>query len=452
MRTANVWCPETANPLGGRDTSDPGFKIPPEEDARAGSLRFARSMTVADASDPAAAPAPPVGPTTSGERSLAPDLARGSVLLFIALANVAVYYFSRTLNVGGRPVDGSGLDDALDLVVNLLVDQRSYPMFAILFGYGMAKVASRQLAAGRGLGAARRLLVRRQLWLLAFGLVHAALLFHGDILGTYAVTGLWVVLFLGAHARTLAIVSAVTLVPLVGLFGSAGAQQSYTERIGENTSYLIAAGERLLLSLGIVLASGITLALVGLFLIGVLLERAGWLDRPWEHLTALRRVAVAGTAVGVLGALPKALQTAGVLAPGAVGNGASFLLSALHALSGVAAGLAYVCLFALVAAGLRGRQVPAPLRALAATGERSLTAYLLQSVLLAPVLSAWGLGLGDTIPTSAAYLLGVVTWAVTVAVCALLARSGNRGPAEALLRRLTYGPTRPDQAISPPVP
>jgi len=398
-------------------------------------------MIAAEPTEPTertAGPARPVGPTAAGERSLAPDLARGAVLLFIALANVAAYYFGRTLNVGGRPVDGSALDDGLDLVVNLFVDQRSYPMFAILFGYGMAKVASRQIAAGRGLGAARRLLLRRQLWLLVFGLVHALLLFRGDILGTYAVTGLWTLLFLRARGRTLGVVIALTLVPLVGLFALNGVKQSYQPALGEAV-YLASILERLGTWVSGVLLTGITLGLVGLFLIGVLLERAGWIDRPWDHLPALRRTVVAGIALGVLGALPKALQTAGVIEPGAVGATVSFLLSALHVLTGVAAGLAYICLFALVAAMMRGRRAPGPVRALAATGERSLTAYLLQSVLLAPVLSAWGLGLGDAIPTAAAYLLAVAVWAVTVTICALLARAGRRGPAEVLLRRLTYG-------------
>jgi len=39
----------------------------------------------------------------------------------------------------------------------------------------------------------------------------------------------------------------------------------------------------------------------------------------------------------------------------------------------------------------------------------------------------------------------VTVWAGTVAICALLARAGRRGPAEVLLRRLTYG-ARPSPA------
>jgi len=402
-------------------------------------------MAVVNTPEPSATPRPAAGPTSAGERSLAPDLARGAVLLFIALANLAAYYFERTVNIGQRPVDGSALDNGLDLVVNLLVDQRSYPMFAILFGYGMAKVVRRQLAAGRPLQAAQRLLVRRQLWLLLFGFVHAVALFNGDVLGVYAVTGLLTLALLGVRSvRALGVVIGVTLLPLAGFFSLVGlAQTSEAGAFGDSPVYLLSVGERLLQWVFAVVFTGVTFSLVGLFLIGVLLERWGWIDRPWDHRPTLRRVVVAGIALGVLGGLPNALQTGDVIAAGTVSTVTSSLLSAVHALTGVAAGLAYVCLAALAAAALRGRRPPAPLRALAATGERSLTAYLLQSVVLAPVLSPWGLGLGDTISTTQAYLLAVGVWLLSVLLMSLLARAGRRGPAETLLRRLQYGPPRP---------
>jgi uncharacterized membrane protein YeiB len=39
-------------------------------------------------------------------------------------------------------------------------------------------------------------------------------------------------------------------------------------------------------------------------------------------------------------------------------------------------------------------------------------------------------------------LLGAGAWLVILAVAAVSARAGVRGPAEVLLRRLTYGPRR----------
>jgi uncharacterized membrane protein YeiB len=41
-------------------------------------------------------------------------------------------------------VGGSWLDNALDVLVATVVDGRSYPLFAMLFGYGMVQLFRRQ--------------------------------------------------------------------------------------------------------------------------------------------------------------------------------------------------------------------------------------------------------------------------------------------------------------------
>ena len=80
--------------------------------------------------------------------------------------------------------------------------------------------------------------------------------------------------------------------------------------------------------------------------------------------------------------------------------------------------------------------------ALRATGERSLSCYLAQSVVFVALLPAWTLGLGGTLGTAEATALGLLTWLLTVFGADALARRGRRGPAETLLRRLTYGRAR----------
>ena len=80
--------------------------------------------------------------------------------------------------------------------------------------------------------------------------------------------------------------------------------------------------------------------------------------------------------------------------------------------------------------------------ALAACGQRSLTCYLLQSVVFVAVLAAYGGGLGDRLGVAVTALLAVVTWAATVLIAEAMRRRGLRGPAEVVLRRLTYGRSR----------
>ncbi|PZG14621.1 hypothetical protein C1I98_39515, partial [Spongiactinospora gelatinilytica] len=90
----------------------------------------------------------------------------------------------------GYTLDGDPLDRLVAGVQMLLVDGRALPMFAALFGYGLARLAERQLASGRDWRQVRRVLRARGRWLLAFGFCHAALLFFGDILGAYGLIGL----------------------------------------------------------------------------------------------------------------------------------------------------------------------------------------------------------------------------------------------------------------------
>jgi hypothetical protein len=142
----------------------------------------------------------------------------------------------------------------------------------------------------------------------------------------------------------------------------------------------------------------VVLGLLAPTLIGVLMARAELLDRPWS---TARRCADRRDRHPGRPARRPAVRTDGrrLLEPE---HGGQLPAGLLHASSGVAAGAGYVALFGLWAApgGTSGRTGRGRARR---DRERSLTCYLWQSLILAPVLSAWGLGLGDDIGTAAAY-------------------------------------------------
>ncbi|MGL5810232.1 MAG: DUF418 domain-containing protein [Nocardioides sp.] len=380
----------------------------------------------------------PVGPTADRDRSLAPDLARGSVLLFIALANVWGYLYGHQVNGAYRPTDGTGLANVVDFVVSLVVDDRSRPMFATLFGYGTWHMLRRQREAGASPQRARRLVIRRNGWLIVFGVVHAALLFEGDILGVYGVSGLVALLVWNRTRRTKIVAGSL------GLFAGVAAAVVIAFLFFAPGDDVVTAGDDYLREmLSRTVGAGIGLALIAVlpvflapFLIGAAMAEGGLLERPWDHRPLLRRLALSCVLAGLAGGLPTALTAAGWWAPsGAV----QALLHALHLVSGTACGVGYLALFGLWSARRRGADHRGfAVSALAATGKRSLSCYLMQSVILAPVLSAWGLGLGGRIGTPAAYLIAAMTWLATVAFAVLLERAGRRGPAEVVLRHLTY--------------
>ena len=138
--------------------------------------------------------AAPLGATPIAARALAPDLARGGMLLLIALANVHVYAYGHDLGPRGYPSDLSVPDQVVVVLQMLLVDGRAYPLFALLFGYGVVQLSRRRMDAGSAPAEARALVRRRGWWMILIGFVHGALLWPGDIIGAY---GLIAVLFAG---------------------------------------------------------------------------------------------------------------------------------------------------------------------------------------------------------------------------------------------------------------
>lgn len=70
------------------------------------------------------------------------------MLLLIALANVHVYVYGQPTGVLGYPRDLSAVDRVVAAVQLVLVDGRAYPLFGLLFGYGIIQSARRRTAVG----------------------------------------------------------------------------------------------------------------------------------------------------------------------------------------------------------------------------------------------------------------------------------------------------------------
>jgi uncharacterized membrane protein YeiB len=371
-------------------------------------------------------------PVRLSERAPAPDLARGAALLGIAVANSVVHLYGREVGPSSRPLDGSGVDRVVDALAALFVDNRGYPLFAFLLGYGTAQLVGRQRTAGVPVERTTGVLGLRALALLAFGALHAALLFSGDILGLYGLVALVLVVVPTARDGSLAVAAAVCLVPLAALGALDGAASGSAQGTSHATAdYLASVGARLAeWGLGLLTAPFLGIGVLAPALLGVLAGRRRLLDEPGAHRRLLRRVALVGIAVGVVGGVPLALTSTGAWR---LGPAADAAVGAVHGLTGLAGALGYAALAGLVALGTGPVR-----RALVACGRRSLSAYLAQSLLLVPLLAPWGLGLGGRLGTAAAAGLAAGVWVLTVVWTAVLERRGRRGPAEVLLRRMVY--------------
>jgi uncharacterized protein len=374
------------------------------------------------------------GPLALAHRQLAPDLTRGVMLLFIALANAHIFLHTTDVTVRGYPTAGSPLDLAVTGLLTVFVDGRAYPLFAALFGYGLVRICARQREAGRDEGAIRRLLRRRGAWMMPFGCVHAALLFPGDILATY---GLLAVVFVGAlqaRERRLLQWGGLWLVLGSAFYVIDSVPMSTAQFAGSDplTAILGQAAAAPLIAVALTLPSAFP------FLVGVVAGRRGLLERPERHLPLLRRTALAGITAATLGGIPMALLTAQVWQPATPGYLAA---GALHTATGYLGGFGYAAAIALLALRIADRRGPV-VTALAASGQRSMTCYLSQSVVWVALFPSYTLDLGSRLGVAATALISTATWLLTVVLADGMRRAGIRGPAETLLRRLTYGAPR----------
>ncbi len=388
----------------------------------------------------------PIGAVAVSAWSLAPDLARGAMLLLIALANSHLYLYGHAIGVRGYPLPESIPDQMVVLLQMVFVDGRAYPMFAFLFGYGIVQLLRRHTSMGVDEVAVRTLVRRRGWWMILFGFLHALLLFSGDIIGAY---GLLAVLLAGvlirASDRKLLIMVGLGTVPIMAFGALEGlptpeGSESFLPSMSISDPLVAAVwrvGEWMALTTVLSL-----FVLVSALLLGVWAARRRLLDEPQRHRRLLKRVAVVGVGLAAIGGLPLALMAASWWEQPST---ATVVLAAVaHTLTGYAGGMGYAAIAGLVAIHVRDRRGPV-VTALAACGQRSMTCYLLQSVVFVAVLAAYGGGLGDRFSLTATAALAAVTWALTVLVADGMSRHGHRGPPELLLRRLTY--TRPRSRV-----
>jgi uncharacterized protein len=383
-----------------------------------------------------------LGATPIAARALAPDLARGGMLLLIALANVHVYAFGHALGPRGYPRDLSVPDQVVVVAQLLLVDGRAYPLFAFLFGYGIVQLSRRRIGAGFSPAEARALVRRRGWWMILIGFVHGALLWPGDIIGAY---GLIAVLFAGVlvqrSTRALVVMSVAGALLSALLYSGASLEMPDEAMLLPSMAEEHAGSAmvfRIFEWLALGFGFGFAMAF-GAVAIGVLAGRHGVLDEPERFVPLLRGVAVGGLTTAVLLGLPMAMMAARIIEVPSIPVSLAFGFA--HALGGYAGGLGYAALFGLLAIRLRHRTPGAVSGALLESGRRSMSSYLAQSVVFVALLPAWTLGLGGVLSVWQLSLIAVVAWVALVAGAGAMGKAGYRGPAEVLLRRLTYGAT-----------
>ena len=374
------------------------------------------------------------------------DLARGLALLGIALANTVGWLYGQQRTALVKQADTTALDRTIDVLLALLVDNRGFPLFALLFGYGIGILYRASQRRGES---SRRFLARqarRHLVLLVFGLLHGILLYTGDILAAYAIIGM-LCAWLATRGRSPLMIVAGIALPALGLWGWAdgviGLGGSDGHASAQATSYAsslqIRTGEVLE---SVALTPIMDIGLLSPMALGALAARYRLLEDVGLHADLLRPLARWGLGIGLIGAIPLTVVLIAdphhmILTSQTVLG----ILGVIHQLTGVPGAVGAAALAALIAHRFRGPL----LRAIEALGAMALTAYIAQSLVFVALMPAFTLGLGARLGTAGASAIALGGWLLMLPLAAALRARDRRGPLERLLRYLAGSGRAPDR-------
>ena len=174
------------------------------------------STTLVQEESPATGPA--LAPTQRQQRFASMDVLRGIALLGVLIANVSDFGlpgwdYLVPLSASKPVFTGphAAANTAMWFARWLIMEGKMRALFSLLFGAGVILLTGR-IEQRQGQGRAADIYLRRNMWLVLFGVLHGYLLYHGDILYFY---GLIALLFLypcrNLQPRTLAVCGACLL-------------------------------------------------------------------------------------------------------------------------------------------------------------------------------------------------------------------------------------------------
>lgn len=415
-------------------------------------------------------------PVTGKARIQSIDTLRGVALLGILLMNIIA--FANPFAAYLLPtVDGatSGSNMATFMTVDIFFEGSMRAIFSMLFGAGMLIFLNKPNTDPE---AVKSLYYRRTLLLVCFGLFNAyVLLWLGDILYAYGMTGLVLYFFKDMAPKKLVICSAGILLLLSALnsFNHLGARSlsAAVEEVQALPAGTVLSEEqqaalddyRALLEQQFiapelaqqqldVMQSGYLSNFIFAAPVNLILQTVGFIGNSFWDALAMMLLGMAFLKWGLLDA-SRGLQTYGLMA--LVGLGLGLPLNTWETLNLVASGYAvhwtdfmrptYHIGRMLLAIGYIGVvMVICKLGVLgwwrflmARVGQMALTNYLSHSLICNFIFMGWGLGLAGQLERLEIYYVVFAIWLFQVITSPLWLKYFRFGPAEWLWRSLTYG-------------
>jgi uncharacterized protein len=408
-------------------------------------------------------------PVQQADRAQILDVLRGFAILGIFIANSAVFSGYVFLDPSQKTALFTYESDKwLSYLFTALVEGKFYSLFSLLFGIGFSIILMRSKQKGTNLLA---IFYRRLLVLLMFGLLHAFLLWDGDILVLYALMGCLLPLFRRVPDQLLLITAILLLLSPIaidllrltfdvspGKFLQAIAQavdlQNGLPADSTAAYYLYnkEAGYAEVLKwnhggfyyrYAYLLDTNRLPKVLAMFLLGFLAGRRMMYARLPENKILLRKLQLYGFICGLPFSLAFAYfqQDAKNIPQDALG----LMDTIMYALSVVPMSLAYASTLCLLWINTSGNKV---LQGIAPVGRMALTNYITQSLTGILIYYNLGLGLGVTFGPTLFIPIALLVFALQIGVSHWWLRYFEYGPLEWIWRQLTYGERLPLQRKS----
>lgn len=388
------------------------------------------------------------------------DGLRGFALFGILVVNITYFATAFTYDRGiDDPAIGSTRDELARMIVTVLFETKFYLLFSFLFGYSFT--LQMESAARQGASFAPRML-RRLGGIFVIGAIHATLLWHGDILTTYALTGLVLLSMRNLKPRTAlraAVAIFATIAVLLALGGLALSSSppaefdfdaARAEAVAATEAYrgsfadvLEQRFEELPWFIGFILAFQAPTALAA-FLVGLAAGKRRLMAKPEAFRDLFHRLLNWGAPIGLAGAVVFAMTTDDI-----TDESASLLGTAVDVVTAPLLTASYVSAFILLTLTARGSKVSG---ALAPMGRMALSNYLLQSLVCGFIFFGYGFGFIGRLGPFSVLLVACAIFLAQIPLSAWWMTHHQYGPVEWLLRALTnwsiprWGRLRPPPA------
>ncbi|MEI2663554.1 DUF418 domain-containing protein [Rossellomorea sp. LJF3] len=382
-----------------------------------------------------------LSPIEQSERIVSLDVIRGFSLLGIFIINM-ISFHSPFLYFDPYTWWKTPEDMALFPWIDVLVQASFYPLFAMMFGYGLGIQQQRATMKGTSfyLFGVRRLLI-----LLCIGCIHAFLIWSGDILINYAVFGLILLGFMRLSGKGLMWLGGIlflmpqlffSILLVLMTFSDPTGVTNYTNIAALQDSvaayasgsfssimeqrfqdwYMVNSPDNLLFLL---------LSILPMMMIGAGASKLQLLGKVRKHKKVWMITGGCTLLVGIIiKSLPLFIES-------------NFAYSYIQDfLGGPFLSVSYAIILSLLLLNEKMMKWSKPL---ASVGKMSLSNYLMQSIIGTLIFYSYGFGLYGEVTLTTGTMLAVGIFVIQVILSEMWLSKFQYGPVEKLWRVLSYG-------------